>query len=187
MKIEIELTEEIEEKMRESGKDFKEFGVHGGHNDGEIVVGNDIVKYRTCGGHTYIITDEVLAFEGPRQSLKSGSRFVEIYFSTRGTNVILSHGKKYSEGRQKTVFEGLDYTLYTRNPLTLPFYFPSSGLTGYEVGMTDEQQERYIELMRNKDDDEHPMELFAYEVRDDEFRFDESKNEIRNDNIVYTG
>ena len=130
MEIEIELTGEIEEKMREIGKDFREFGIHGGINDGEIVVGDDIVKYKTCGGYLYIITDEVLAFEGPRQSLKSGSRFVEIYFSTRGTNVILSHGKKYSEGRQKTVFEGLDYTLYTRNPLTIPFYFPVSGVHG---------------------------------------------------------
>jgi len=184
MEVKVELTEEIEEKIKEVGKDFEKYGIYGGVNDGRIYVDGQEVRYETCGGYEYVVRDETLRFSGVRQSLRDGSRFINIYLDHDYANVVVHHGEDYSEANQKRVFEGLDYTVYSKNPLTLPFYFTE--FTGYEVGMTKQQRQRYRELLE-ENEDEYPVSILVYEAGENEFKFDPAVNQIRNSNIVYVG
>jgi len=183
MEVKVDLTG-IEEKIREVGKDFEEHGIHGGVNDGRIYVDEQEVRYETCGGYQYVIRDETLRFTGVRQSLKSGSRFINIYLDHDYANLVVSHGEGYGEARQKTVFEQLNYSLHSKNPLTLPFYFDA--FTPSDVGMTSEQTKRYRELLE-ENEDEYPVSILVYEADENEFKFDPAINDIRNSNVVYVG
>jgi len=181
MEVKVDLTG-IEEKIREVGKDFEEYGIHGGVNDGRIYVDEQEVRYETCGGYEYVVQDETLRYTGVRQSLRDGSRFINIYLDHDYATLVVHHGEDYSEARQKAVFEGLDYTLETRNPLTLPFWF--GAFTPSDVGMTSDQTKRYRELLE-ENEDEYPVSILVYEAGDNEFIFDPEKNKIKNDNIKY--
>lgn len=187
MKIEVELDEEISEQMREVASKFEQFGVHGGYNDGFIDIYENGATYRTTGGYEYEIRDNQLTFIGPRQSLKSGSRFIDIYLGAYSTNVVLNYGKDFTQARQKRVFEDLEYTLYTRNPLTLPFYFPHAGFEPRWLGMTKEQEKRFEELKENQEPYIDLISVLINKADDDEFIFDEDVNSLKYDNIKYTG
>ena len=189
MKIEVELSEELSSEMWEVAQKFDEYGIHSGPLDGTIILGENqpVVMYETCSGNIYRIDDDELRFEGSRQSLRSGSRFIDIHLSPRTVNVVLKYGEDYSEARQKRVFEDLEYTLHTRNPLTLPFYFPHAGFEPSWLGMTESQVERYEQLKENQEPYFNLISVLTNKAGDDEFIFDPEVNEIRNDNIVYTG
>jgi len=116
--------------------------------------------------------------------LRDGSRFINIYLDHDYANVVVKHGEDCGEARQKAVFEGLDYTLESKNPLTLPFYFDA--FTPNDVGMTKQQRQRYRELLE-ENEDKYPVSILVYEAGENEFKFDPAINQIRNSNIVYVG